>query len=165
MLLRCSDATKQTWCNALYKALCSIENKDVEEVEAMLNCYEEAGVLIGRLKEESILNVARDYYEKNLDENTKSFVELLICAYSDNGLLFKYAIRSLENKNKKGMRDTKDVMDEFMTGYKRDGFENDTEPHQDEDFDPADDMTEEIILNRFGKTSELIKELFPWENI
>lgn len=155
----CSDSTKQEWCNVIYETLCSVERREVKEVEDMLDCYEEAGVLIGRLKDESILDVARDFYAQEFNKSKRTFIEILVLVYSEYGLEFDDAIMNIEKKNKKGMSGAEVVMDDFMGRLENNEFKKDTESSSGEEFDPTDQIMVERIQNGYKKILDDIKKL------
>ncbi|MDE6142214.1 MAG: hypothetical protein K2G03_06385, partial [Bacilli bacterium] len=100
----CMIRTRTEWCKAIYEIMMSANDRDLDDLEVMLNCYEQAGKLLQRLQSESLEEVAFSYSEQVLENDTRAFIELLILVYSDYGLEFDEALAQIELEKQKGGR-------------------------------------------------------------
>lgn len=100
----CMIRTRNEWCKGIYGILLSVNDRDLDELEDMLNCYEAAGKLLKRLQSESLEEVVLSYREQDLESDEKAFIELLILVYSEYGLEFEEALAKIELDKQKGGR-------------------------------------------------------------
>lgn len=156
----CKKGTKAYWQMAIYSIMMAVNDRDLDELEEMLNCYECVGGLLQRLQSEPVTDVALSYSQQNLDENKRAYIELLILEYAELGLEFDEAISKIyaEKEQSKGISKAEDVMDDFMQKLNNNEFPKDTEPKSSDEFIPTDELAEKI-LDGYQEILEDIKQL------
>lgn len=162
----CMKTTRNDWTKAIYGVMMSVNDEDLDVLEAKLNSYEEAAKLMQRLQSEPVDEVALFYSKQTLSNSTRGFIELLILEYSEHGLEFDEAIRKIEESKEvrreeianKGIIRAEDFMDRFMEKLNNDEFPKDTEPKSADEFIPTDEMAEKIIKG-YHEILEEIKKL------